>query len=285
MSRRPLFPPVFSPLVNRPMVDDFTLRAARMRSRVQPPGISSTLTLPTRNSPMWSGSQELGNDTPFAADANNRQMVLKLEEWGEPMVWTVMLGITYKPVNLPGLGFFNVVAEVVAGVGGAFQDFEVDWVEGTTFSFPMNALVVTARFEQIGGTTLEVPPDLRLRATVGRKPLANASSPTRSLVSSVAPAGSFSPLPTIIPKFARRLTPVATFSGGGAFSQPYVAGVSYSWQSNPSAPSSIGNFSGVDFLAGFGSNGIPIPPAARAITCINNAGLDQRVAYVFHLAL
>lgn len=285
MSRRPLFPPVFSALDNRPMLDDFAMRAARQRAKAQPPGIGSVFSLPPRNSPLWSGNNELGRETEFAPDSNNRQLILKLEEWGEPMVWTTMLGLIYTPVNLAGLGFYNVIAEVAAGAGGAVQEFEVDWVEGTTFSCPMNALTVTAKFEQIAGTTLEVPPDLRLRATVGRKPLSNAASPTRTLISDTAPAASFSPVSTLIPKFARRVTPIATFAGGGVFSQPYIAGISYAWQSNPSAPSSIGSFTGVDFLAGFGSNGIPIPPAARAITLVNGSGLDQHVAYVFHLAL
>lgn len=285
MSRNTRFPDVFEPDRSHPMIDDFTLRAQRQRAAQQPAGIAPVYPVPLRNHAMWSGNNELGRQADFAADSNNRQMIIKLNEWGEPQVWSVMLGIDYTPTNLPGLGFFNVIGEIVAGVGGASQEFEVDWVEGTIFSCPMNALVVSAKYEQIGGTTLEVPPDLRLRATVARTPLSNAASPTRTLISDEAPAGSFSPNATLIPKFARRVTPIATFSGGGVFSTPYVASLSYAWQSNPSAPSSIGGFSGVDFLAGFGSNGIPIPPAARAITLVNGTGLDMRVAYVFHLAL
>lgn len=283
---KPLFPPVFAPAVSHPLVDDFALRAARMRARQQPPGIGSVYALPQRQSPIWGGNNEIGNQVDFAADANNRQMVLKMEEWGEPGVWTTMLGLTYTPINLPGLGFFNVVGEIVAGVGGAYQEFEVDWVEGTTFSCPLNALTVTAKYEQIGGTTLQVPPDLRLRATVGRKPLTNSAAPTRTIVSPVATSAlGFSPA-VIIPKFARRMSPIATFSGGGVSgSTPYIAGASYAWQSNPSAPSTIGVFSGADFLTGFGANGIPIPPAARAVVLLNSTGGDIRVAYCFHLAL
>jgi hypothetical protein len=281
MSRRPLFPPIFAPTVSRPLVDDFALRAQRQRARQQPPGIGSVFELPTRNSPLWDGNNELGKEVGFAADANNRQMVLKLEPWGEPRVWTTLLGITYTPINLPGAGFYNIIAQVVAGVGGAVQEFEVDWLEGTSFSCTMNALTITAAYEQIGGTSLEVPPDLRLRATVGRQPLSTASPPTRSFITPSIPAGSFTSLAIPIPKFARRLTPVSSFG----LSDPYASTIAYLWQSNPSAPSTIGGFSGSEFLNGFGANGIPIPIAARGLVVSNTGAIANRVGLAFHLAL
>lgn len=281
-SRRtpPIPPRVFAPTVSHPMADDFTLRALRHQAK-QAPGTMPVFPLPARQHPLWSGNNELGRETAFAPDANNRQLILKMQEWGEPMVWTVMLGLEYTPINLPGTGFWNVTAEVSAGVGGSTQDFEVDWLEGTTFSCPMNALTVTAKFTQIAGTTLEVPPDLRLRATVARKPLSNASPPTKSFITDVIPdtIGISDPIP--IPKFARRLTPVESFG----LSAPYAATTGYNWQSNPSAPSTIGGFSGDQFLAGFGSNGIPIPIAARALIVSNTAGIDTRIGLIFHLAL
>lgn len=277
---RPLFPPVFAPLVNRPMVDDFTMRAARMRARSQPPGVPPMFPLPMRNHPLWSGNSELGGEVPFAADANNRQMVLKLEEWGEPQVWTCMLGLVYSPALLSTTSFFDLTAEVVAGVGGVTQQFEVDWGEGTQFSCPMNALNITARYTVIGGTTLQVPADLRLRASLGRKPLSNVSPPTRSITTEViAPAAVSTAI--LIPKFARRLTPLASFG----LSQPYLSTLGYLWQNNPAIPSTIGSFSGSEFAASFGANGIPVPTDARAIIVSNQGGANQRVRLMFHLAL
>ncbi|HEY3493841.1 MAG TPA: hypothetical protein VGK73_04115 [Polyangiaceae bacterium] len=283
MSRRPLFPPVFAPLVSHPLVDDFSVRAQRQRASVQPPGVASMYPLPLRNHPMWSGNNELGFETPFAADANNRQMVLKLGEWGEPAVWTAMLGMAYNPAGLSVTSFFDVVAEVQAGVGGAMQEFEVDWCEGTQFSCPMNALNVTAKYYLVSGVTptLEVPSDLKLRVTLGRKPFTNASPPTRSLLTESVPAGQFTTEPLIIPKFARRLTPISAFG----LSEPYAATTSYLWQNNPSIPSTIGGFTGAEFLTGFGANGIPIPSEARAIIVANNGAIANRVKLVFHLAL
>lgn len=279
MSRRPLFPPVFAPDHSHPMVDDFSLRAQRMRARAQPPGVASVYNLPPRNSPIWSGSSEIGNDAPFAVDANNRQMILKMEEWGEPRVWTTMLGISYTPRLLSTTSFFDLTAEVQAGVGGTTQEFEVDWGEGTQFSCVANTLVITAKYTLIGGTTLQVPSDLRLRATVGRAAFANPSAPTRSLTTESIAAGAQSNF-IIIPKFARRLTPLSSFG----LSDPYALTTGYFWQNNPVSASTIGGFNGVEFL-NFAAEGIPVPTDARALIVNNNSAIANRVKLMFHLAL
>lgn len=283
---RALFPPrlpgVFAPTVSHPLVDDFTMRAARLQARAMPPGVASVFPLPMRVHPMWSGNNELGHEAAFAPDSNNRQMVLKLGEWGEPQVWTVMLGMTYNPELLSAASFFDVVAEVQAGVGGTVQEFEVDWCEGTQFSCPFNGLNVTARYSIVSGSpTLDVPSDLKLRATVGRKPFASCMAPTRSILTPLIAAGTFTTEPIVIPKFARRMTPISSFG----LSAPYAATTSYLWQNNPAIPSTIGSFTGAEFAASFGGNGIPIPSEARGIIVSNSAGIDTRVKLVFHLAL
>lgn len=282
---RPLLPPrlpaVFSPTVTHPLVDDFTLRAARMRARVQPPGVQQVFPIPMRNNPLWSGNSELGAQADFAPDSNNRQTILKLEEWGEPRVWSVMLGIAYSPALLSDTSFFDLTAEIQAGVGGVTQEFEVDWGEGTLFSCPFNALSVIAKYTVIGGTVLQVPSDLKLRASVGRNEHNNPSSPTRSITTPSIPAGTFTTTPLIIPKFARRLTPLSSFG----LSAPYAATTSYLWQNNPTIPSTIGSFTGTEFAASFGANGIPIPTDARALIVNNAAGIATRVRLMFHLAL
>lgn len=279
MPRNPRFPNVFEADRSHPLIDDFALRAQRQRAAQQPAGIMPVYPVPLRNHAMWSGNNELGRQADFAPDSNNRQMIIKLNEWGEPQVWTVMLGIDYTPNLLSDTSFFDLTAEVQAGVGGTTQEFEVDWGEGTQFSCPFNALTVTAKYTVIGGTTLEVPSDLKLRATVGRKPLSNTSPPTRSLTTeSVAPAGISAPI--IIPKFARRLTPLASFG----LTDPYAATTAYFWQNNPTIPSTIGSFTGTQFLS-FASQGIPVPTDARAIIVSNGGGVANRVRLMFHLAL
>src|SRR5690348_14003177 len=39
----------------------------------------------------WTGNNQLGIELPFAPDSNNRQTILKLDEWGPPDVWTISL--------------------------------------------------------------------------------------------------------------------------------------------------------------------------------------------------
>lgn len=198
---RPLFPPVFAPIVSRPMLDDFAIRAARMRERNAPAGIPSVQTLLLRDHPMWIGNNELGNEAPFAADADNRQMLLKLSTWGAPRVWSVMLGLVFNENDLVGTNGFSVIAQVIAGAGGAVQEFEVDWIEGMTFSCVANAIIVNAVYDN----ATDVPPSLLLRATAGEKPL-NALPAVRSFRVALAPSVAPGNTTTVrVPRFSRNL--------------------------------------------------------------------------------
>lgn len=202
MSRRPLFPPVFTAVGSRPLIDDFAMRAARQRAKAQPPGIGSMFVLPARNNSMWSGNNELGRETDFAPDSNNRQLILKLEEWGEPTDWTVTLGISGDYSQLTGTNRFEVTALIEAGVGGTTQKLELDWLNGTSFSMPMNALTVTARYST--STGFQAPTDLRLSATLGRKSGGRVHDPTRSFSMTINIGESFADLVTI-PNFAKNV--------------------------------------------------------------------------------
>jgi hypothetical protein len=169
-----------APTVSHPLVDDFTIRAQRMRARQQPPGIGSVFPLPKRNDPIWSGSSEIGNEAIFAPSANNRQTILKMEEWGEPEMRTIALGMNYDRANAaPLTTAWTVVAEIQFGAGGVTQVVEVDWRQGSSVSVVANAVVVNASypFQEISGTS--VPQDLVLRASIA-KHASPTSKPTRS---------------------------------------------------------------------------------------------------------
>lgn len=206
--------PVFGPTVSHPLTDDFSLRANRSRERAQPSGVPSFYPLHKRNDPQWSGNNEIGIEQSFAPDANNRQVILKLEEWDFPEVWTLCLGIVYDAAayaNQPNSGPFTVVAQCDFGSGGAVQVVEVDWKQGVNISLPLNALSVIATYsvlENEGGTIVP-PSDLRLRATLVRGPLPGAM-PTRSFLLLADAAGEAA---CPVPPFAKalRLMPAAPF--------------------------------------------------------------------------
>ena len=193
--RRPLFPPVMAPTTSHTLVDDFSLRAARQRARQAPPGMPTTHTLRLRNHPMWSGNNELGRAAPFAPDADNRQLVLKMNEYGEPTLWTVSLGLQFDihnwVVTPPNLASFDLTALISFGVGGVVQEVEVDWINGAAIALPANAITVTAQYnpDQSGDPTSpnvsEPPEDLLLRCSLamGMTPGMRPTRSTKILVS------------------------------------------------------------------------------------------------------
>lgn len=285
MSRRPLLPPraavlppVFAAAVTHPMVDDFSMRAARMRERVAP-SIASVFSLFKRTDPMWSASNELGGEVAFAAAANSRQMVLKLEEWGVPEVWTVTLGIVYDVNESLPTSSFNIVAKLDLGAGGAVQEVEVDWKEGTVVSATMNALTVTAVYQD---PPTDVPPSLRLRATVSRGTVSSAR-PQRSFLSSVAPAANTTALISI-PKFAKSVSPIA-FQAAPAIpftnASPTDPLVRYLFLSNAEV---VGSFTGAEW-ANFAPTGMPIPPNARFMAALNGTAVPLQFWATFDLSI
>jgi len=203
VSRRPLFPPVFEPTESHALIDDFTLRAQRLRTRQQPPGVQSVFPVPKRSDAIWSGSSELGNEALFARTSNNRQMILKMEEWGEPEIRTVTLGMNYDRSLAVGVNTaFTVVAEIQFGAGGTTQVVEVDWRQGASVSLVANTIVVNATYPFQQNPGASVPADLLLRASIAKKMTA-ASRPTRSFTRLVFDnASSVSPF-VAVPPFAK----------------------------------------------------------------------------------
>lgn len=155
--------------------DDQFERRAREIQRT--PGASQGLPIiPSKQGP-WTGNNQLGIEREFAADSNNRQTILKLDEWDFPDVWTICLGMNdFTPTQ----GGFDVTALIQFGIGGVTQVVEVDWLNGSGISLPMNALNVVAQYNFIDGEVPGSPPsDLRLRVSISKLPSQNLR-PTRS---------------------------------------------------------------------------------------------------------
>lgn len=131
----------------------------------------------------WSGDNSLGNVVDFAPDANNRQIILKLDEWGPPVMWTISLGIDRHvvPNNVGVTGWFDIKAEIYFGVGGSTQLVEVDWVAGQCLSVPMNAVSVTAVYDLAPGTDIRMLDNLRLSVQIARGTNSSKYPPTRTL--------------------------------------------------------------------------------------------------------
>lgn len=158
-----------------------------------------TLTPP--NGP-WSGSNNLGQVVDFSDNALNSQMILKLDEWGPPDMWTVSLGVDRNDGGVPNIKF-QIQAEIIFGVGGATQTVLVDWRNGTQLCLPMNAVAVHALYgatEAGGGFTL--PPDLRLSVLVARGTARSFVAPTLTHYTDALSGVDNYQLP--IPRFARR---------------------------------------------------------------------------------
>lgn len=145
----------------------------------------------------WSGNNELGYELEFSPNVQNRQTILKLSEWGPPVVWTLALGIEHE--TIVGLAErLDIKAVIEFGSGGATQQVTIDWTEGNAISLPANAINVIAEY-----VNPDTPPaGTKLRATVARGSLLNPR-PVLSQNFTGFPAPGFAdPLPEI-PKFAK----------------------------------------------------------------------------------
>ena len=184
--------------------DHFERRAAEIQRA--PPGTRSVQVTHPKNGP-WSGNNQLGIQQPFAPNSNNEQTILKLDEWGFPEVWTVLLGVTYDANQLSAdTDGFVINCLAVVGCGGTTQQVSLDWKNGTSFSAPMNALNIIARYF---ATPDSVPSDLRLNVTIAKGKL--TSTPPTNTRDFVATAGAFSGV-VEVPQYTQRLYLVG--SGG-----------------------------------------------------------------------
>jgi hypothetical protein len=130
---------------------------------------------------IWSNNNNFGFELAFGPKRSNRERIIKLPEWGEPATWTVSLGIDFSENAWLGITRgFDVIAEVAYGVGGATEVVLVDWLAGTTFSVPMNALSIDAfwAFPETAGYS-QAPSDVKLRVLLARGSRGGGIAPTK----------------------------------------------------------------------------------------------------------
>lgn len=91
----------------------------------------------------WSGDNQLGIEVAFEPDRNNRQTILKLDEWGPPEEWTLSFFMRdddnlYEKISIQAIIEF--------GAGGSTQTVNVDWASGVEITKTMNAVNIIAAY-------------------------------------------------------------------------------------------------------------------------------------------
>lgn len=256
--------------------DQFDRRAAEITRKpfagTQPVSIVRQKTGP------WTGSNQLGFEASFAPDANNKQTVFKMDENGDPEVWSIILGCNYLDDTADAF-IFAVTAELNIGCGGVTQQVSVDWIEGTVIRASLNALNVIATYDTGGLGVNLIPTDLKLRTNLARGNI-GGRNPTRTIRSSVGNA-----IPSVtgaikIPKFAKRLFVVS----GADPAVLYNAANELHFDVNTAATVTLARIDG-DQLLNF-SDGIPIPNGARFVEFVNRSGtVIDFLCFIFELSL
>jgi hypothetical protein len=184
----------------------------------------------------WSGSGNLGTEVPFGPDAQNRQTILSLPEYGMPETWTISLYLTQE---VAAFNAFSVKARVEFGGGGSTQIVELDWTNGTQITLPMNAVNVIAEYSNVDITTIGSGIRLGVQIAKGRRGgtvpprltmLEDVNVPTgASLIEIPAFASRIKLFPATVGDIAQtysNTTLMALFSGngGGAFETASISG-------------------------------------------------------------
>lgn len=282
------------------MVDDpFDLRVRGDRATKFAKKSPVTLSDP-RTGP-WSGNNQLGIEQPYSPAENNRQTILKLDEWGHPRVHTVTLGISYSEEAWrdQNFRFMGIVAEINFGVGGSTQVVRMNWVQGSQITLAMNAVNVIAEYQIQGGIGVDkVPTDLRLSAQVARGSVVSSfGDPELSLLNFAVPNATTAIDPAAvfrIPNFASRCYLVPT---NDAFNTLMAASASsfaiYFLGAPLDTPTSGALISSIrmdQYLSAGGlTTGIQIPGRARYVALKNldstAAGAGETCFFNFGLTL
>jgi len=266
----------------------------KARADVPEPSVS-VFVQPPLHGP-WTNSNNFGAEVAFSPGEDSRQRIIKLPEWGDPVVWTVSLGIDYTEEDWPNVGAvrgFEIVGEVSYGVGGATQVIEVDWIQGTTFSVPMNAISVDAAyiFPFGPGLGFQQPLDLRLSVLLARGGSSTSVPPTKianrldgSLLASLGNNQRVDP-PARIPKFGKRLflqSPVAP-----ARYSELVSGNNYIlFFSAPDVAASAVLIATARVTSSVLHDGVPVPPFAKYVTLENaGGGITGAIPCLFNFEL
>jgi hypothetical protein len=212
----------------------------------------------------WSGDNQLGIFTQFAPDSNNRQTVLKLDEWGPPVVWTISLALR------DSLQFFHAVqlkAIVEFGAGGSTQTVELDWDNGAQISLPMNALNVIAEVVNVDAFTTEGP-GLQLGVQIARGRRGGSVPPKLTLLSNQFLAN-LGQADVTIPPFATDLFAIPSDPGTivDVYDQNFTIQL---WSgSTPGLGVVLGVLRGTELLAG---RTLPVVAGARSARVTNASG-------------
>lgn len=236
---------------------------------------------------VWSGQNQLGVELPFELNAQNLQTIFKMDEWGFPEVWTISLGIALpKPLVIGQI--FDVVAEINFGAGGITQSFECDWVEGTIFSLPMNAINVRARWTPRAVIAGVLPPEgIRVSTLVARGALRHARATLTNFMG-LLPVGNslqgFDIPPTFppIPAFAKSLVVVPTNPGDAASLYSAASSLQFLMNDNTAVPAPILTVPG-NFLGPTASFKVPIPATARYFTFTNGGAAPVSGEFIWNL--
>lgn len=131
------------------------------------------------------GSNQLGQRQLFKPDSEYRQAILKLSPKGPPRTWGVSLNLDFDKVNGSADMNFAILADIVCGIGGASQRFQVDWQNGMRFPIFGNYVEVTAIYSSaiLGGETQqEVPPELNVSVVLSGESSSMTYPPTRTFL-------------------------------------------------------------------------------------------------------
>jgi hypothetical protein len=267
------------------------------RRRPPAPPASQHVVIDTPHNGEWSGNNQLGITRRYSPDtiqsisgdppvpnAQFRQSILKLDEWGPPEAWTVSLGINYtdEAFEALGIGIFEIAAQIDFGVGGATQRVLIDWIQGTGFTAPMNALNVTAYYRTLYYTspTPPIPEDLELSVQLSRGAV-SILEPTYGIRENDLIGAGTSGLIHRIPPFCRNLTLCKlTYNG----SNPFVAGNYVRFRGHPLGGAlEVGAYE-ANIIPGYGALGIPVPSYAKYVNFVNGSEQDSyALSWIFNI--
>lgn len=251
------------------LVDDFDFKTPRNAQR---------------NRPNWVGNLQLGQLISFDPDTDIRATVLKMQNYGPPVVRTVSLWVDWNEDTPASEYEFSLIAEVNAGCGGAVQTFEVDWHNGACFTIPCSSLEVVCRYENKFGQ-FDPPEGLKVSAMIGSG-VGRSPYPTRTLgLSTAIPAGSADLVE--VPRFARKLRLIDLVETSPTLTSVYDALNTIIFSAtNPLSGTLVVNASYVSLDRDFALiQGMPIPNGARWVYLENNTSDLVYFLWEFELGL
>jgi hypothetical protein len=285
-------------------VDTFDRRVAEMGLEGRAAGAPAPAHVVTEEPKggVWTGNNNLGYEVAFAPNADNRQTILKMPEWGFPETWTISLGITESvPVDPATFNGRNITAIIEFGVGGITQTIEVDWKLGTQITLVTNSLNVIAEFANIDIGAGEGDFKLSVQVCRGNRP-SNVFAPTKTpVVTADARAGDI-PVGTVleavllspgeethvnIPRFATAIRVVSAVvpATAGGVNRLYTSIAVFEVNSGFGLGSvNIVSMDGVNLLQAGGL--IPVFGSAKGFSVFNNSAVPgELVAFSVFMEL